>query len=100
MPIYLSPELITPTFQIVNIVNAEEKAVGCLVTLFHGKMIYAYGILEEDGVAEEYKSIVRHYLKGLSKIGKDVELYSCLYIGCKRVKLTEDGEIGGEKPGR
>ena len=34
--------------------------------------LYVYGILEEEGVAADFKDLVTPYLKGLAKIKKDV----------------------------
>ncbi|MEN0649372.1 hypothetical protein NSQ82_10135 [Caldifermentibacillus hisashii] len=37
MEIYFSPEVITPQFQILNVVNGQEKALGNVALLFDEK---------------------------------------------------------------
>ncbi len=90
MQIYFSPEILTSRFQVLNVVDDHDKAVGNVAFLFDEKKLYVYGILEEEGVAADFKDLVTPYLKGLAKIKEDLEVYSCLYIGCKKIKL--DGE--------
>lgn len=92
MEIYLSPEVITSHFQILNVVNGEDKALGNIALLFDEKKLYAHGILEEEGVSENFKSIVQPYIKGLAKAKPDLEVYSCLYVGCKKISLNGDEE--------
>ncbi|WP_062356800.1 hypothetical protein [Bacillus kwashiorkori] len=90
MEIYFSPEVITPHFQILNVVNSAEKAVGNLALMFDEKKIFVYGILEEGGVGHDFKDLVKPYLKGLNKAKPDLDIYSCLYVGCEKVNLNED----------
>lgn len=90
MQIYFSPEIMTPQFQVLNVVDDAEKVMGNVAFLFDEKKLYVYGILEEEGVAVDFKDLVTPYLKGLAKTKKDLEVYSCLYVGCKKIKL--DGE--------
>lgn len=92
MQIYFSPEVITPQFQVLNIVNTASKAVGNIALLFDEKKLYVYGILEEEGVGEDFKDLVKPYLKGLSKAKEGLEVYSCLYVGCKKIELNGDKE--------
>jgi len=89
LEIYLSPEVITPQFQILNVVNGQEKALGNIALLFDEKKLYVYGILEEEGVSENFKDIVYPYVKGLAKAKPDLEVYSCLYVGCEKISLNE-----------
>ncbi|WP_462409600.1 hypothetical protein [Neobacillus sp. Marseille-QA0830] len=90
MQIYFSPEVITPQYQVLNVVDSENKAVGNVAFLFDEKKLYVYGILEEEGVGEDFKDLVTPYIKGLAKAKPDVEVYSCLYIGCQKIKLKEE----------
>ncbi|WP_042464037.1 hypothetical protein [Neobacillus dielmonensis] len=92
MQIYFSPEVITPQFQVLNVVDSENKAVGNVAFLFDEKKLYVYGILEEEGVGEDFKDLVTPYIKGLAKAKPDVEVFSCLYIGCQKIKLHGDEE--------
>ncbi|WP_251554100.1 hypothetical protein [Neobacillus muris] len=92
MQIYFSPEVITPQFQVLNVVNSANKAVGNVAFLFDDKKLYVYGILEEEGVGEDFKDLVTPYIKGLAKAKPDVDVFSCLYIGCQKIKLTENEE--------
>lgn len=87
MEIYFSPEVMTAEFQILNIVNANNKAVGNIALLFTEKQLYVYGILEEEEVGADFKDLATPYLKGLAKARPDLEMLSCLYIGCKKISL-------------
>lgn len=90
MQIYFSPEVITPQFQVLNVVDSSNKAVGNVAFLFDEKKLYVYGILEEEGVGEDFKDLVKPYLKGLSKAKEGIDIYSCLYVGCKKINLNEE----------
>lgn len=92
MPVYFSPEVVTPEFQVLNIVDAKEKALGNVAFLFDEKKLYVYGILEEEEVGADFKDIVTPYIKGLSKAKPGVEVYSCLYVGCKKITLNTEEE--------
>lgn len=90
MQIYFSPEVITPQFQVLNVVDSENKAVGNVAFLFDEKKMYVYGILEEEGVGLDFKDLVTPYLKGLAKAKPGLEILSCLYVGCKKISLKEE----------
>lgn len=92
MQIYFSPEVITPNFQVLNVVDSSSKAVGNIAFLFDEKKLYVYGILEEEGVGADFKDLVKPYLKGLAKAKQGLEVYSCLYVGCKKINLNEEEE--------
>ena len=92
MEVFFSPEVITPHFQALNVVNSNEKAVGSIALLFHEKKIYVYGILEEGGVENSFKDLVRPYLKGIAKCMEDAEIYACLYSGCKKIQIQDEEE--------
>jgi len=88
--IYFSPEVITPTFQVLNVVDMNSKAVGNVALLFDEKKLYVYGILEEEGVGSDFKDLVKPYLKGLTKAKEGIEVYTCLYVGCQKINLKEE----------
>lgn len=88
--IYFSPEVLTHHFHILNVVDSRDKAVGNVALLFHEKKLYVYGILEEEGVCEDFKDLLRPYLKGLAHAVENVEVYACLYVGCKKIQLNEE----------
>ncbi|MBM4762809.1 hypothetical protein [Bacillus sp. B15-48] len=90
MQIYFSPEVITPQFQVLNVVDMNNKAVGNVAFLFDEKKLYVYGILEEEGVGADFKDLVTPYIKGLAKAKAGVEILSCLYVGCKKIKLNDE----------
>ncbi|WP_338472202.1 hypothetical protein R4Z10_05505 [Niallia sp. XMNu-256] len=92
MPVYFSPEVITPEFHVLNIVDSKDKALGNVAFLFDEKKMYVYGILEDEEVGADFKDIVTPYIKGLSKAKPGIEVYSCLYIGCKKITLNTDEE--------
>jgi ABC-type dipeptide/oligopeptide/nickel transport system ATPase component len=60
-----------------------------MAIMFDEKKMYIYGIIEEEGVTENFRSIVQPYIKGLAKSKPDLEVYSCLYVGCKKISLNE-----------
>ncbi|MEN0649371.1 hypothetical protein NSQ82_10130 [Caldifermentibacillus hisashii] len=45
--------------------------------------------MEEEGVSENFKDIVYPYVKGLAKAKPDLEVYSCLYVGCEKISLND-----------
>ncbi|MFB6468830.1 hypothetical protein ACE38V_18905 [Cytobacillus sp. Hz8] len=92
MQIYFSPEIITPEYQVLNVVDSDQKAVGNVAFLFAEKKLYVYGILEEEGVSADFKDLVTPYLKGLAKANEGVDILSCLYIGCKKITLNDEKE--------
>lgn len=94
MQIYFSPEVMTPEFQVLNVVDSTNKAVGNVAFLFDEKKLYVYGILEEAGVGEDFKDLLTPYLKGLSKAKEGIDIMSCLYIGCNKITLLEEEEKG------
>jgi hypothetical protein len=92
LQIYFSPEVITPAYQVLNVVDSANKAVGNVAFLFDEKKLYVYGILEEEGVGEDFKDLVTPYLKGLAKAKPGLDIFSCLYVGCKKIKLKDEEE--------
>ncbi len=90
MQIYFSPEVITPEYQVLNVVDSANKAVGSAAFLFDEKKLYVYGILEEEGVELDFKDLVTPYIKGLAKAKPGIDILSCLYVGCKKIKLNEE----------
>lgn len=92
MQIYFSPEVITPQFQVLNVVDPDNKAVGNVALLFDEKKLYVYGILEEEEVGADFKDLVTPYIKGLTKAKPDLDVLSCLYVGCKKIELKTKEE--------
>ncbi|MGG3470290.1 hypothetical protein ABES02_22745 [Neobacillus pocheonensis] len=92
MQIYFSPEVITPQFQVLNVVDSKNKAVGNVAFLFDEKKLFVYGILEEEGVGVDFKDLVTPYLKGLTKAKPGLDIFTCLYVGCKKIKLNDEEE--------
>ncbi|KKK38470.1 hypothetical protein WQ57_07630 [Mesobacillus campisalis] len=90
MQIYFSPEVITPHYQVLNVVDPHHKAVGNVAFLFDEKKLFVYGILEEEGVGEDFRDLVTPYIKGLAKAKPGLDIYSCLYVGCKKIKLKDE----------
>jgi hypothetical protein len=92
LQIYFSPEVITPEYQVLNVVNSKNKGVGNVAFLFDEKKLYVYGILEDEEVGSDFKDLVTPYIKGLSKAKPGLDILSCLYVGCKKIKLKEEEE--------
>lgn len=89
MQIYFSPEVITPHYQVLNVVDSKNKGVGNIALLFDEKKLYVYGILEEEEVGADFKDLVTPYLKGLAKAKPGLDIFSCLYVGCKKINLNQ-----------
>ena len=92
MQIYFSPEVITAHYQVLNVVNSNNKAVGNVAFLFDEKKLYVYGILEDEEVGADFKDLVTPYIKGMAKAKEGLDILSCLYVGCKKIKLKEEEE--------
>jgi hypothetical protein len=89
LQIYFSPEVITPEFQVLNVVDSTNKGVGNIAFLFAEKKLYVYGILEEEDVGADFRDLVTPYLKGLAKAKPGLDIFSCLYVGCKKIELND-----------
>lgn len=89
LQIYFSPEVITPEFQVLNVVDSTNKGVGNIAFLFTEKKLYVYGILEEEDVGADFRDLVTPYLKGLAKAKPGLDIFSCLYVGCKKIELND-----------
>jgi hypothetical protein len=48
--------------------------------------------LEEEGVEEVFKDLVTPYISGLAKSKPGLDILSCLYVGCKKIKLNKKGQ--------
>jgi hypothetical protein len=89
LQIYFSPEVITPEYQVLNVVDSTNKGVGNIAFLFAEKKLYVYGILEEEEVGADFRDLVTPYLKGLAKAKPGLDILSCLYVGCKKIELHD-----------
>ncbi|MDP4103451.1 MAG: hypothetical protein Q8935_00745 [Bacillota bacterium] len=89
MQIYFSPEVITPEYQVLNVVDSTNKGVGNIAFLFAEKKLYVYGILEEEDVGADFRDLVTPYIKGLAKAKPGLDIFSCLYVGCKKIELND-----------
>ncbi len=85
--------------QVLNIVTDSNKPVGYMAFLMEEdkKMMYVYGQLQEEGVYEDFKDLVKPYLQGLKKLKPELEVYSYLSVGGKKVELEEEDESKKEK---
>ncbi|MFC0562406.1 hypothetical protein [Halalkalibacter alkalisediminis] len=94
MQIYFSPEFIKEDAQVLNIVTDDNKPVGYLAFLMEPekKKMYVYGMLQEEGVCEDFKDLVKPYLDGLTKLKPDLEVYSYLSVGGKKVEVGSESE--------
>lgn len=92
MQIYFSPEFIKEDGQVLNIVTDDNEPVGYMAFLMEEKKMYVYGHLQEEGVCEDFKDLVKPYLKGLTKLKPELEVYSYLSVGGKKIDLNEKKE--------
>lgn len=42
----------------------------------------------------DFKDLLTPYLKGMMKAQEGLDLFSCIYVGCKKVKMNEEGAEG------
>ncbi|MDT8861645.1 hypothetical protein N0O92_15610 [Alkalihalobacillus sp. MEB130] len=94
MQIYFSPEFLKEDAQVLNVVTDDNKPVGYMAFLMEEekKKMYVYGQLQEEGVYEDFKDLVTPYLDGLKKLKPELEVYSYLSVGGKKVELGEEGK--------
>ncbi|KHF40042.1 hypothetical protein [Halalkalibacter okhensis] len=92
MQIYFSPEFLKEDAQVLNVVTDNNKPVGYMAFLMEEekKKMYVYGQLQEEGVYEDFKDLVKPYLEGLKKLKPELEVYSYLSVGGKKVELGEE----------
>jgi len=90
MQIYLSPEFLKEDAQVLNVVTQDNKAVGYLSFMMEEKKMYVFGQIQEEGVTEDFKDLVKPYLDGLSKLKPDLEVLSHLTVGGKSIELEEE----------
>ncbi|MDC3415223.1 hypothetical protein NC797_17225 [Aquibacillus sp. 3ASR75-11] len=92
MQIYFSPEFLKEDAQVLNIVDDNNKPVGYMAFLMEQKKMYVYGQLEDEGVSEDFKDLVKPYLQGLTKLKPDLEVYSYLSVGGTKVQLDNEDD--------
>lgn len=92
LQIYFSPEVITPQYHVLNIVDSANKGVGNIAFLFAEKKLYVYGILEDENIGADFKDLVTPYIKGMAKAQPGLDIFSCLYVGCKKIDLNKKNE--------
>lgn len=92
MEIYFSPELYRADAQILNVMDEKMNPVGYFAFLIDESKIYVYGHLENEGVGEDYKGMIKSYLQGLTKLKPERDIYSYVAIAGKKVELKEEEE--------
>ncbi|WNF38247.1 hypothetical protein RJD24_07420 [Bacillaceae bacterium IKA-2] len=92
MQIYFSPEFINQNAQVLNIITDRDEAVGYLSFLIEEKKMYVFGNIQEEGICEDFKDLVKPYLLGLSKLKPDLEVMTFISVGGKKIELELDVE--------
>ncbi|WP_096200811.1 hypothetical protein [Bacillus sp. FJAT-45350] len=92
MDIYFSPEFIKEEAQLLNIVTDRNEPIGYLSFLIDEKKLYVFALVEQDGVLEDFKDLVKPYIQGLVKIKPDLEVLTYLNAGGKKVELEMENE--------
>lgn len=92
MDIYFAPELIKQEAQVLNIVNSKQKAVGYLTFIFDQKKMYVYGHLEDQGVKEDFKDLVKPYIQGMKKAKPELDIFSYINVGGEKLDIGSDSE--------
>lgn len=90
MGIFLSPELNKEEAQVLNIVDHKEQGCGYLAYIINDKKIYVYGQLENEGVCEDFKELVKPYLKGIEKLKEGAEVLTYISVGGKKLDLANE----------
>lgn len=91
MEIFFSPECLRQDGQILNVVNAQNHPVGYVSYLLDEKKIYVYGHLENEGVSEMYKDMVKAYIDGIARSHPGRDVYSYISVGGKTLQLGKSG---------
>lgn len=76
--------------QVLNVVTDNDETIGYLTFLLEEKKMYVYGHLEKEGVSEDFRDLVKPYLKGLTNIEPDLEIISYLSVGGRKIELEDD----------
>ncbi|MBU9722064.1 MULTISPECIES: hypothetical protein [Bacillaceae] len=92
MELFFSPEFYKEDGQVLNVVTDKKKPVGYMAFLKKDKKMYVYGHLEEEGVAEDFKDLVSPYIQGLTKIEDEIEVYSYISVGGKKIEIQIEEE--------
>lgn len=92
MEIYFSPEFLNENAQVLNVVTQNNIPVGYLTFLMEENKMYVYGHLQEEGVAEDFKDLVKPYVQGLTKMKEGLEVFLYLSVGGKQVELEIEKE--------
>ncbi|PYZ97709.1 hypothetical protein CR205_03695 [Alteribacter lacisalsi] len=94
MQIYFSPEFFREDAQVLNIVTQNNEPVGYLTFLTKDKKMYVFGVLENEGVTEDFKDLVKPYVQGLLKIDPEMDVYTYLTAGGKKLEIDVSGKKG------
>lgn len=92
MQIYFSPEFINQNAQVLNIVTDRNEAIGYLSFLIEENKMYVFSQLQEEGVCEDYKDLIKPYLQGLTKIKPELEVMTYFAVGGKKIEIELDKE--------
>lgn len=92
MEIFFSPEFLRQDGQILNVVDGQNHPVGYVSYLLDEKKIYVYGHLENEGISEIYKDMVKAYIDGIAKSNPGREVYSYISVGGKTLQLENGGQ--------
>lgn len=75
---------------VLNIVDQEQKGIGYLSLLLTEKKMYVYGHLENEGVSEDFKDVIKPYIMGMTKNNDDIEVLSYISIGGEQLDFEKD----------
>jgi hypothetical protein len=92
MDIYFNPELVKEEAHILNVVNHKNQPVGYLTFVIHQKKMYVMGHCRDEGVAEDFKDLIKPYIEGMAKNKEDLEVMVTLSVGGKEINLNENEE--------
>ena len=87
LQIYFSPEFINQKAQVLNIVTDRNEAIGYLSFLMEESKMYVFANLEEEGVCEDFKDLLKPYLQGLTKIKSELEVMAYISVGGKKIEI-------------
>lgn len=92
MQIYLSPEMLKNDYQLLNIVDQNNKPVGFLTFLFDEKKLYVFG-QAENGIKEDFIDLVKPYIQGMKKsLSEEINIFSYLTVGGEKIDLNQNNE--------
>ena len=84
--------MIKNDYQLLNIIDQNNKPVGFLTFLFDEKKLYVFG-QAESGIKEDFKDLIKPYIQGMKKsLSEEITIFSFLTVGGEKIDLDQNNE--------